>query len=86
MDMTLEDYVRMCCAILDIPVYDNPVESLHVMFTLYSAFKNNPHFLALQQKQLEDVGSAAARATTIVPDATELDGLKQDVGADADFK
>jgi len=35
----------MTCAILDIPVYeDNYVEALHVLFTLFSAFKNNPHF------------------------------------------
>lgn len=29
---------------LDIPVYDNPIESLHVLFTLLLEFKNNPAF------------------------------------------
>jgi intraflagellar transport protein 46 len=28
--------------LLDIPVYNNLVESLHVMFTTYLEFKNNP--------------------------------------------
>lgn len=32
------------CSILDIPVYENPVESLHVLFTLYLEFKHNPIF------------------------------------------
>jgi intraflagellar transport protein 46 len=47
-DLTLADYSRVACNILDIPVYpglnNSLVESLHVMFTLYSAFKENQHF------------------------------------------
>jgi intraflagellar transport protein 46 len=39
----------MACNIIDIPVHDgnpskNLIESLHVMFSLYSAFKENQHF------------------------------------------
>ena len=44
MDLSLEEYVRVICSMLDIPVYTNMVESLHVLFTLYSEFKNNQHF------------------------------------------
>ncbi|GBG90504.1 hypothetical protein CBR_g50849 [Chara braunii] len=44
LDVDLQTFVRVLCTILDIPLYDNLVESLHVMFTLYLAFKNNPHF------------------------------------------
>jgi len=44
LDVSLEDYVRIVCAIFDIPVYNNLTESLHVFFTLYSEFKNNDHF------------------------------------------
>lgn len=46
----MEEYCRVACNILDIPVMpdnknsSNVVESLHVMFTLYSAFKENQHF------------------------------------------
>jgi hypothetical protein len=29
---------------LDIPVYKSRIQSLHVLFTLYSAFKNSQHF------------------------------------------
>lgn len=44
LDVSLEDYVRIVCALFDIPVYSNLTESLHVLFTLYSEFKNNDHF------------------------------------------
>jgi intraflagellar transport protein 46 len=43
-DMTVQEYARTVCAICDIPVYKSVVESLHVLFTLYSEFKANPHF------------------------------------------
>ena len=44
LDLPLAEYSKLLCSLLDIPTYDNPVESLHVLFTLYSDFKNNPHF------------------------------------------
>lgn len=46
LDMSLGEYAKVLCAILDIPVYENPIESLHVMFSLYTDFRNNPHFQA----------------------------------------
>jgi intraflagellar transport protein 46 len=46
LDLSLAEYVKVLCSLLDIPVYDNPIESLHVMFTLFQDFKNNPHFQA----------------------------------------
>ena len=36
---------RVMCALLDVPVYGSITESLHVLFTLFLEFKNNP-FLA----------------------------------------
>mmetsp|Transcript_10290 Transcript_10290/g.12055 ORF Transcript_10290/g.12055 Transcript_10290/m.12055 type:complete len:381 (-) Transcript_10290:807-1949(-) len=48
LDLSLPDLSRTLCNILDIPTYNNVVESLHVMFTLYLEFKNNP-FLAGKQ-------------------------------------
>lgn len=50
MDLSLAEYVRVLCSILDIPVYDNPIESLHVMFTLFLDFRSNPHFQARMAK------------------------------------
>jgi len=44
LDLSLDEYVRVVCAMFDIPVYQNSVESLHVLFTLFSEFKNNQHF------------------------------------------
>ncbi len=48
LDLTLPEYAKLLCSILDIPVYENPVESLHVMFTLFMDFRNNPHFQAMR--------------------------------------
>jgi len=46
LDMSLLEYAKTLCAILDIPTYENPIESLHMMFTLFMDFRNNPHFQA----------------------------------------
>lgn len=35
------------CAMMDIPVYDNIIESLHLLFTTFMEFKNNAHFTQL---------------------------------------
>jgi len=35
---------KIACTLTDIPVYNNPVESLHLLFSLYNAFKENPSF------------------------------------------
>lgn len=45
----LDSLSKICCNILDIPVHDtkddkNLIESLHVMFSLYSSFMANDHF------------------------------------------
>ena len=32
---------------MDIPVYDNIIESLHVLFTTFMEFKSNAHFMQL---------------------------------------
>jgi intraflagellar transport protein 46 len=54
-DLSISDYSRVACNILDIPVYpglnNSLVESLHVMFTLYSAFKENQHFQINQENE-----------------------------------
>lgn len=53
LDMDLAQQAKVMCAILDIPTYSevktaagerNPhlIESLHVLFTTYAEFKNNP--------------------------------------------
>jgi hypothetical protein len=43
-DLDLKSFSKLVCSLLDIPIYDNPVESLHVLFSLYLEFKNNPVF------------------------------------------
>ncbi|KAL9656432.1 hypothetical protein ABK040_005197 [Willaertia magna] len=45
LDVELEDYIKIICNLLDIPVHeDHLIESLHVLFTLYLEFKANQHF------------------------------------------
>ena len=46
LELSLSEYARVLCSILDIPIYDNPIESLHVMLSLFVDFRNNPHFQA----------------------------------------
>ena len=44
--MSLEEYIKVWCSILDVPVYDGHiVESLHVLFTTYTEFLSNQHFV-----------------------------------------
>lgn len=43
-DLSLEDYAKVVCSILDIPVKGNIIESLHLLFSLYLRFAENPHF------------------------------------------
>lgn len=50
LDLTIAEYARLLCSILDIPTYDNPIESLHQLFSLYIAFRDNPHFQARHGK------------------------------------
>lgn len=49
LDISLADYAKMVCSILDIPVHKlgnkkSLIEALHHLFTLYAEFKDNPHF------------------------------------------
>ena len=44
LDLSTEEYIKVICAMLDIPVKGNIVESLHVLFSLYQQFKGNAFF------------------------------------------
>eukprot|EP01063_Lacrimia_lanifica_P005719 TRINITY_DN13456_c0_g1_i1.p1 TRINITY_DN13456_c0_g1~~TRINITY_DN13456_c0_g1_i1.p1 ORF type:complete len:517 (+),score=226.31 TRINITY_DN13456_c0_g1_i1:86-1636(+) len=44
LDLDLVQYVKIVCSLLDIPCYSNLVESIHVLLSLYSEFRANPHF------------------------------------------
>lgn len=63
-DLSLAEYATVLALILDIPVSSshdkvdkrgkkvnpsNVIESLHVLFTLYSEFKNSAHFKAIDR-------------------------------------
>lgn len=55
LDINLDGYIKIVCAILGIPIHNllnnkSHIESLHVLFSLYSYFKVNQHF----KKDFED--------------------------------
>ncbi|CAL1537177.1 unnamed protein product [Lymnaea stagnalis] len=60
LDCDLGEYVDIIAAILDIPIYKNSahhnerIQALHVLFTLYSEFKNSQHFRALAEENKLD--------------------------------
>ena len=58
-DVDLSSFVQIVCNVLDIPVYDNPIEALHVLFTLLLEFKNNPAFKGSQTGGLTLAGQNA---------------------------
>ncbi|XP_072449586.1 intraflagellar transport protein 46 homolog isoform X3 [Chiloscyllium punctatum] len=68
----LTQYIDMICAILDIPVYKDRIQSLHVLFTLYSEFKNSQHFKALAEgnkvSSCEEPPSHSAEVDTVAFD------------------
>lgn len=43
-DLDLPTFTKAVCAVLDIPVYDNPIDSLHLLFTTLLEFRSNPFF------------------------------------------
>jgi intraflagellar transport protein 46 len=54
LDCNLSEYVDIICALLDIPVYKNRIQSLHVLFSLYMEFKNSQHFKVLGSGDTQD--------------------------------
>lgn len=57
-NISLESYSSIVCNILDIPVHKlnsnkSIIEALHVLFSLYSEFKDNQHF-QMQNKRTEE--------------------------------
>lgn len=56
LDVTVLEYSKLLCSIVDIPVYENPIESLHHFFSLYMAFRDNPHFQAQRMESSAEPG------------------------------
>lgn len=58
LDVDLNSLVKILATILDVPVYDQVTETLHVIFTLFSEFKSNQHFA-----QAESIAGGGLGAT-----------------------
>lgn len=70
MNMSVKEYANVICSIMDIPVYGSVVQSLHVLFTLYSEFKSNQHFMNMQGGAAGGAGAGAGAG----PGATASSG------------
>ncbi len=47
LDVSLEEFAKLCCAIVDIPVYGNStIPSLHLLFSLFAEFEASQHFFS----------------------------------------
>ena len=44
LDLSFDELAKLMCAILEIPVRNNIIESLHCLFTLFAEFERNPAF------------------------------------------
>jgi len=44
LDLSLTDYAKLLCSLLGIPTYENPIESLHVMFSLYLVIRESADY------------------------------------------
>lgn len=44
LNVDLNTYTDIICSLLDIPVYKSRTQSIHVLMTLFSEFKNSEHF------------------------------------------
>ncbi|XP_025016745.1 intraflagellar transport protein 46 homolog [Tetranychus urticae] len=44
LDVTLDQYVTIICSLLDIPIHQSKIASLHLLFNLYYEFQNSQHF------------------------------------------
>lgn len=51
---TLSQYIEVLCALFDIPVYPNKIQSLHVLFCLYAAVRTSYHYRGAQSSGSKD--------------------------------
>lgn len=47
-DLSVSDFAKMTCALLEIPVKSNIIESLHHLFSLYAQFEGNQYFQSVR--------------------------------------
>lgn len=44
LDVSLDQYISIVCAILDIPIYQSKLRSVHLLFNLFHEFQTSQHF------------------------------------------
>lgn len=49
LNVDLNTYVDILCSLLDIPVYKSRIQSIHMLFSLFSEFKNSEVFFILNE-------------------------------------
>ena len=59
-------FVDIICTLLDIPIYKSRIQSLHVLFSLFSAFKHSHHFNQMAENN-DDLDLDASQQLDIFP-------------------
>ena len=73
LDCDLEQYVDIVCALLDIPVQQNRIHALHLLFTLFLEFKSSQHFKESSSLQ----GTIRKRSESVITSADVTDDRNQ---------
>ena len=73
LDCDLEQYVDIVCALLDIPVQQNRIHALHLLFTLFLEFKSSQHFKVSASLQ----GTVRKRSESVITSADVNDDKNQ---------
>ncbi|CEF60997.1 Intraflagellar transport protein 46 homolog [Strongyloides ratti] len=64
LNVDLKEFVDICLGIVDIPVIDSRIKSLHIFFTLYAEFKKSQHFKNMSMSDgLSQFGDTKVRNT-----------------------
>jgi hypothetical protein len=73
LNIDLNAYVEIISAILDIPVYKSKIQTVHLIFSLFSEFKNSEHFknassLMTKSHSYDDKNKSGKRTDQLVID------------------
>lgn len=68
--LSLTQYIDVVCTIFDIPICNNRIESLHMLFSLYAAIKHSQQMYQNAQLYQEDAGM---ESNNNVPDQLVLE-------------
>jgi len=81
LDIDLKDFATAACALVDIPVQDNLVHSVHLLFTLWNTFRNNEHFKGRVEQMEQDFGEQCEGTDYRPSTAAAIAAVSESMGA-----